>query len=208
MTFAKAIPIMAFGIDEAVLSQAANGDSDAQAILVRELRPHIEKQLLRYPLSDEDRRDLAQATLVQVLRRIGSFRGEASFSTWLFRVTANEALMLMRSQRRHRARLVDGLSLEELGSLPEAQHADQPEQEALDAERNAHVQSALAELPEDYREVVVAHYHMGLGLQEIADRLAVTESAVRSRLHRARSRLRESLQSFFGGDLAPAMQAA
>src|SRR5207253_2425111 len=127
--FAIGLVIMAFGIDENVLNKAASGDPEAQAQLVKELRPHIEKQLMRYPVADEDRRDLVRATLVQILRRIGSFRGEASFSTWLFRVTANEALMLMRSQRRHRARLVEGLSLEELGSLPELADPDQPEQD-------------------------------------------------------------------------------
>jgi RNA polymerase sigma-70 factor (ECF subfamily) len=136
------------------------------------------------------------------LRRLESFRGEASFSTWLFRVTANEALMLMRSQRRHRARLVEGLSLEDLGSLPGVQYDDQPEEQSLAAERTAQVQHALDELPDGYREVVVAHYHLGLGLQEIADQFAMTESAVRSRLHRARSRLRELLDSAFG-DLTP-----
>jgi RNA polymerase sigma-70 factor (ECF subfamily) len=194
---------MAFGIEGDVLAKAAQGDSDAQAILVARVRPHIEKQLLRYPVTEEDRRDLLQATLVQILRRIGSFRGEASFSTWLFRVTANEALMLMRSQRRHRSRLVEGLTLEDLGALPGVQNDDQPEEEALAAERTAHVQHALAELPDGYRDVVSLHYHQGLGLQEIADQLAMTESAVRSRLHRARSRLREMLESAFGGGLTP-----
>jgi len=56
------------------------------------------------------------------------------------------------------------------------------------------LRNALAELPEDYRHIVVAHYHDDQGLQEIADELCVTESAVRSRLHRARSRLRAILE--------------
>jgi RNA polymerase sigma-70 factor (ECF subfamily) len=57
------------------------------------------------------------------------------------------------------------------------------------------VRTALAELPDDYRDVVVAHYHLDLGLQEIAQRFDLTESAVRSRLHRARARLRALLES-------------
>jgi RNA polymerase sigma-70 factor (ECF subfamily) len=60
-------------------------------------------------------------------------------------------------------------------------------------ERDAKVRNAVASLPEDYRDVVVAHYTEDLGLQEIADRLELTESAVRSRLHRARARLRDVL---------------
>src|SRR5271154_4141148 len=111
---------MAFLIDSSTLTRASSGDPAALTRLATMLRPHIEKQLMRYPVTDEDRRDLVQATLMQVIRRVGSFRGDSSFSTWLFRVTANEALMMMRSQRRHRARLVEGLDLEDLGNLPAA----------------------------------------------------------------------------------------
>jgi RNA polymerase sigma-70 factor, ECF subfamily len=191
---------MAFSIDKSTLAKASQGDGSALTALVTAVTPHIEKQLLRYPLSDEDRRDLAQATLMQIIRRVGSFRGESSFSTWLFRVTANEALMMMRSQRRHRARLAEGLDLEDLANLPAANSAaERPTDELADAsaaqnERDAWVRSALDQLPEDYRDVVALHYHQDLGLQEIADRLATTESAVRSRLHRARSRLRSILE--------------
>src|ERR1700736_3179198 len=114
---------MAFSIDKATLEKASRGERAALSKLVRALEPHIDKQLLRYPLSEEDRRDLVQSTLMQIIRRVGSFRGDASFSTWLFRVTANEALMMMRSQRRHRARLVEGIDFDDLGSLPAANDA-------------------------------------------------------------------------------------
>lgn len=197
---------MALAIDKDVLDRAVSGERRAQNTLVALLAPHVEKQLLRYPLSDEDRRDLQQTTLMQVIRRLGSFRGDSSFSTWLFRVTANEALMLMRSQRRHRARLVEGLDLEDLAALPAAN--DQPGAEradtlAIQGEREQAVHRALAELPADYRDVVSLHYHLDLGLQEIADLLKLTESAVRSRLHRARSRLRNTLsESAIGLDWA------
>jgi RNA polymerase sigma-70 factor (ECF subfamily) len=189
---------MAFSLDKSTLEQASRGDAAALDTLARSLRPHIEKQLLRYPLSDDDRQDLLQSTLVQIIRRVGSFRGDSSFSTWLFRVTANEALMMMRSQRRHRARLVQGLDLEDLGNLPAANdaagNAARADVSAAQNERDARVRAALAELPSDYRDVVSLHYHEDLGLQEIADRLGSTESAVRSRLHRARLRLRAMLE--------------
>ncbi len=188
---------MAFSIDRLTLERASDGDTLALGALATELRPRIEKQLLRYPLSDEDRRDLVQSTLMQVIRRVGSFRGDASFSTWRFRVTANEALMMMRSQRRHRARLVEGLDLEELESLPAANDAASGRADgvAVASERDARVRQALDQLPADYRDVVSLHYHEDMGLQEIAQRLSTTESAVRSRLHRARSRLRSILEN-------------
>jgi RNA polymerase sigma-70 factor, ECF subfamily len=189
---------MGFALDKNLFDRALAGDARALNDLVTQLRPHVERQLLRYPVADEDRRDLLQATLMQVVRRLGSFRGDSSFSTWLFRVTANEALMLMRSQRRHRARLVEGLDLEELGALPamnDYQAAERADATAASNERDLRVRRALDELPLDYREVVMAHYHMDLGLQEIADRFDLTESAVRSRLHRARTRLRTLLEA-------------
>jgi RNA polymerase sigma-70 factor (ECF subfamily) len=200
---------MAFSIDKSTLEMASHGDAAALGELVATLRPHIEKQLLRYPLSDDDRQDLVQSTLMQIVRRVGSFRGDSSFSTWLFRVTANEALMMMRSQRRHRARLVQGLDLEDLGSLPAANdaalHGERADASAVQNERDARVRAALDSLPADYRDVVALHYHQDLGLQEIADRLGATESAVRSRLHRARSRLRAILEKSVGsGEIAAA----
>lgn len=187
---------MAFQIEQGILDRAVAGDTHALDTVLRTIRPNVERQLLRYPVSDEDRRDLLQATLMQIVRRLGSFRAESSFSTWLFRVTANEALMLMRSRRRHRARVVEGLDWEELASLPAVNDSTswQGDLGTSARQRDARVRTALSELPADYRDVVVAHYHMDLGLQEIADKLAISESAVRSRLHRARTRLRSLLE--------------
>ena len=101
-----------------LLERVKEGDKASLNLLTRSIRPHVERQLARYPVSDDDRLDLVQSTLLQVVRRIQSFRGDSSFTTWLFRVTANEALMLMRSQRRQRARIVEGLDFEDLSALP------------------------------------------------------------------------------------------
>lgn len=182
---------MAYVIDRDLVNRAISGDKDAEGLLVSMVRPHVERQLLRYPVTDEDRRDLLQTTLMTVVRRLDSFRAESSFSTWLFRVTANEALMLMRSQRRQRRRVTDALDWDDVAALP-AQDDTMLDGETLVAnqERDERVREALASLPEEYRDVVSLHYHMELGLQEIADKLELTESAVRSRLHRARTRLR------------------
>jgi RNA polymerase sigma-70 factor (ECF subfamily) len=197
------------GVLADVIRQAQGGDRGALNELTRLIRPNVERQLARYPVSDEDRLDLIQSTLLQVVRTLGSFRGDSSFTTWLFRVTANEALMLMRSQRRQRARVVEGLDFEELGLLPTVRSATSGDDAATLAEREAHVREALGELPEDYRDVVVAHYHEDLGLHEIARKLSVSESAVRSRLHRARVRLRAILSaSPAGREIAADLAAA
>ncbi|EYF06828.1 RNA polymerase sigma factor [Chondromyces apiculatus] len=196
------------GVLAEVIRRAQTSNRGALDELTRLIRPQVERQLARYPVSEEDRLDLVQSTLLQVVRTLGSFRGDSSFTTWLFRVTANEALMLMRSQRRQRARVVEGLDFEELGVLPTVRSITSEDDAASLAEREAHVREALGELPEDYRDVVMAHYHEDLGLQEIARKLAVSESAVRSRLHRARVRLRAILsQSPAGREIAAELAA-
>ncbi|HRG96082.1 MAG TPA: RNA polymerase sigma factor [Polyangiaceae bacterium] len=194
---------MAFGIEPQLLHRATLGDRAAMNDLLEEVAPVIEKQLLRYPVSDDDRRDLLQAALIQITRRVGSFRGDSSFSTWLFRVTANEALMMMRSQRRLRARISGGYELDDLADLAgTVEHG--AEHAAAQLEEAAAVQEAIRTLPDDYREVVVAHYASDLSLHEIAATMSLTESAVRSRLHRARARLRAELSTT---DFAPAAAA-
>ena len=176
-----------------LIGRIKSGERGAMSELMRRIRPNIERQLARYPVSDDERLDLLQSTLLQVVRTVATFRGDSSFTTWLFRVTANEALMLMRSRRRLRARVVQGLDFEDLSALPTARTSVTSDDMAYLAERSAHVRTALDELSEDYRDVVIAHYHEDLGLQEIAQRFMVSESAVRSRLHRARARLKEIL---------------
>ncbi|MBK6459606.1 MAG: RNA polymerase sigma factor [Myxococcales bacterium] len=194
---------MAFGIQPELLQRAALGDRESMNHLLTEVVPVIEKQLLRYPVSEDDRRDLLQAALIQITRRVASFRGDSSFSTWLFRVTANEALMLMRSQRRLRARISSGYELDDLAGLAGTEEHGAEHSAALRDEAHA-VQAAVRTLPDDYREVVVAHYTADLSLHEIATTLSLTESAVRSRLHRARARLRAELAAT---EFAPAVAA-
>jgi RNA polymerase sigma-70 factor (ECF subfamily) len=178
-----------------VIARALAGDAAAIAHIVTEAAPHIERQLLRYPFTEDDRRDLVQTTSMQVLRRLASFRGDSSFSTWLFRVTTNEALMWMRSQRRLRARITPVADFEATVADRASDDGDHPAARLERGETHAQVTSALDALPDDYRDVVVAHYHRELGLEAIARELRISESAVRSRLHRARLRLRVLLEA-------------
>ena len=108
--------------------------------------------------------------------------------------------MLMRAQRRLRARSVLGLDLEYFGILVLVRSlARNPATVALRPQSASELRDALAELPEDDRRIgVAARYHEDRGLQEIAEKLRVTESLVRSRLHRARSRLRAISGTWWG----------
>ena len=183
---------MTLFVNPSIIRDAQDGDLVALGMIARQVEPFIVRQLKRYPVSAEDRQDLLQIVLMRLSSKIGSFRGDASFATWLFRVTANEALMLMRSNRRHSGRLVDG-PLEDDRTGASGENQDSVIDVAATAERDARVLDALTEIPEPYKNVVVAHYLLDLDLHQIARRFGITESAVRSRLHRARLRLRAKL---------------
>ena len=183
-------------VDESLLQRARAGESSAVDSVVHKVRPLIERQLLRYPISDEDRHDLLQITLIRVMCRLDTFRGDSSFGTWVYRVTTNEALMLMRAQRRHQTRVAEGVDIEavdaERTSLDD-EYEHQGDACAAQSQRNAWIRNALTNLSKAHRDVLIAHYHLDLGLHEIAHRLELSKGAVRSRLHRARRHLRAML---------------
>lgn len=164
--------------------------------MIRALIPLVASYLRRFPLSEEDRVDVLQAALVQVWRSLGNYRHEAKFSTWVYRITANEALMMMRKVRRRRAQTADlsleDLPLEEIGG----DESSQPDEDGLDDARVAaheRLREAFAALPDHYRAVLFAHYAEEQPLHKIAAGLATTESSIRSRVHRARVMLRRGM---------------
>lgn len=172
-------------IDDVLLAQ--RGDPRALDRVVRAVTPSAQAMLRRFPLSEEDRHDALQNTLLRVCLALPSYRQEARFSTWLYRVCANEALMLMRKVRVRQSREAD-VDPEDVALLLTVE-AEEPGKD-----RHEEVQEALASLPEHYRSVLAAYYGEGRGLDDIAASSVETESAVRARVHRARQLLRRRLE--------------
>lgn len=182
--------------DRELVSKAMAGDKTALSTLLQRYRPVVMRHLQRYPVDDADRKDLLQEAMLQVVRKLHTFRGDAQFSTWLYRVTANAALMRMRSERRRRATSLEDANPEQDGMplVPAGgEWAERADKRMENRQLNLRLEKALAELPHGYREVVIEHYIEGRPLQGVADNLGTTESAVRSRLHRARASLRRML---------------
>ena len=189
-------PELAGQSDAELIQRSRAGEQDALSTLLLRYRPVVIRHLQRYPIDDADRKDLLQEALLQVVRKLHTFRGDAQFSTWLYRVTANAALMRMRSERRRRATSLDESNPEEHGIAPNSAGGEWAER--ADRRLEAHqlevrLGQALADLPHAYREVVIEHYLEGRPLQGVADLLGASESAIRSRLHRARASLRKML---------------
>jgi RNA polymerase sigma-70 factor (ECF subfamily) len=135
-----------------------------------------------------DAEDVSQEVLLQVVRKLDTFRGDAELTTWLYRVTVNAALQYRRRQARRPERTLD-VSLECI-----APHdGDVPDGEALRGELRQHLDRAIARLPPIYRDVFVLADVEDLPNAEIGQLLGLSVPAVKSRLHRARLALREAL---------------
>jgi RNA polymerase sigma-70 factor (ECF subfamily) len=159
---------------------------------------HLARRLLS---NAADAEDVTQDVFVQVLRKLPTFRGEAAFSTWLYRVTVNAALAYRRKRAmRQMARLPESLedfSEDSRHRAPVRSWMKEPSQEALDQETHRQIEGALAGLPEIYRAVDVLADVDELSAPEIAVLLGLTVAAVKSRLHRARLLMRTALAPYF-----------
>jgi RNA polymerase sigma-70 factor (ECF subfamily) len=167
----------------------------------RDYAPRIYNLARRMLSNDADAEDVTQDVLLQVVRKLGTFRGEAAFPTWLHRVTVNAALAHRRKRAsREEHRLRDPLeSLFEDGKLavPVRKWSIRPEQAVLDRETHEVIEKAISQLPEIYRDVYILADVEGLPNAEIGDLLGLSVPAVKSRLHRARLLMREALAPYF-----------
>jgi RNA polymerase sigma-70 factor (ECF subfamily) len=150
--------------------------------------------------NDADAEDVTQDVLLQVVRKLDTFRGESGLTTWLHRVTVNAALLHRRKQTRRREQSVRP----PLDVLPNAERVsptrsspEAPEQRVLDRETHELIERAIARLPEIYRDVYVLADVEGLSNAEIGEILELAVPAVKSRLHRARLMMREALTPHF-----------
>lgn len=167
----------------------------------RDHAPRIYNLARRMLGNDADAEDVTQDVLLQVVRKLDTFRGEAALPTWLHRVTVNAAL----AHRRKRANRNEGRVYDPLDSFgDEGSHAGPvrpwpigPEQAALDKETHELIERAIIDLPETYRDVYVLADVEGLPNAEIAEMLGLSVSAIKSRLHRARLLMRSALARHF-----------
>jgi RNA polymerase sigma-70 factor, ECF subfamily len=134
-----------------------------------------------------DAEEVAQEVFLRVHYSLGSFRGDAQFSSWLYRITFNLSVNL-KERVRYRAPHLSDESLTGLRAVEPSPH-----DRLATAERHQVLAGCLTELPEVYQSALRLHYWMGSSINEIAELLAVPENTVKSYLHRARGLLRAML---------------
>lgn len=172
----------------------------------REFAPRIFHIARRMLGNDADAEDVTQDVLVQVIRKLDTFRGDAQLSTWLHRVTVNAALAFRQKRTNRQKHETTEAAADVLETAPPAgpvkRWAVGPDEPVLAAEQAAVIERAIAELPSPFRDVYVLADVEGLPNQDIADMLGLSVPAVKSRLHRARLRMRDSLAPHFEGGMA------
>jgi RNA polymerase sigma-70 factor (ECF subfamily) len=168
--------------------------------VVQEHGPRVYHVAWRMLANDADAEDVTQDVLLQVVRKLDTFRGESSLATWLHRITVNAALAHRRKRALIRERQVkDPLDLFPGSTHPIAgrQRSTGPDEQALNRELRQLIDGALAGLPSMYRDVYVLSDVEGLANAEIGSLLDLSLPAVKSRLHRARLMMREALAPHF-----------
>jgi RNA polymerase sigma-70 factor (ECF subfamily) len=186
--------------EAALVDRAKAGDVNAFADLVRESQAEVYTLAYRLTGNEDDARDVAQDAYLRAFKGLKRFRGDARFSTWMYRITANCASShLSRRSRSGHDELSDDDTL--LDERPESNPEGMAEAGALRDRMTA----ALAELPAPLRTVVVLRDVYDLPHEAIASELGITEAAAKVRLHRARRKLRERLFPMPGEEKARAV---
>lgn len=175
---------------EELVRAAAEGDQDAFAQLVALHEKRVYALAVRMTGSREDAADVAQEAFLAAWRGLPSFRGEAGFATWLYRLTANAAIDQLRRGRRRRGEA--SLNDEELG-LDAVDPAPTPQERAENEGLREAVRWAMGELSREHRQVLALREFQELSYEEIAGQLGVDLGTVKSRLSRARGALRKIL---------------
>lgn len=181
------------------------GDRAEFTRLVETYYTPIYRLALKMLMREQDAEDVLQTTFLKALQHIGDFEGRSSLSTWLYRIAANEALMMLRRKRPEIS--IDEEPDEADSSLPMPEQFTDwcclPEQEFAGIEAKRQLDRAIQQLPEKLRIVFLLRDIEGLSIKETGEALNLTETAVKTRLLRARLALREQLSTYFSERLAP-----
>lgn len=176
-------------LEDAIVQRSVKGDREAFEQLVQLYERRVYTMALRMVGSPEDAYDLSQETFLRVYRSIRTFRGEAKFSTWIYKIVSNLCITFLR--RKNRIRQIP-LEQEADGgfeiSLPDDRFNPELVLERVEISRT--IEQALKTLSEEHRAIFILRELNGLSYAEIGEILSLEEGTVKSRLFRAREKLR------------------
>lgn len=177
--------------DEQIVARVCAGESQLFALLMRRHNQKVFRAARAILRRDDEAEDVMQDAYVRAFAHLSEFKGEARFSTWLTRIAVHEAFARVRRERRFQS--LDAATEET--SIMSRQAPSTPEQRVADAELGAVLDHAIDALPEEFRLVFVLRSVEQLSGAEVAEVLGVPEQTVKTRLFRARERIRAELET-------------
>ena len=180
--------------EKALIRRAQQGEMNAFRELVERSKANVHRLAYDLTGSRHDAEDLAQEVFVKAFRSIASFRADAAWGTWIYRITVNAC-----HDHRKRRKPTDEYDEADDGAAGDDQSPG-PDRQAEAEVMKRHIEEALDRLPEREREVFVLRHYHDLPLKEIADALRLAEGTVKSHLFRAIQQLRREL-AFYRSDL-------
>ncbi len=163
---------------------AAGGNIEAFELIYGRYHRRTYSLCLRMTSSQTVAEDLTQEVFIQLFRKIGSFRGDSAFSTWLHRLTVNQVLM------HFRRRSVKNERTSEDGEMPEQVVSGSTNPNRMQIVDRIALKNAIAELPNGYRNVFILHDVEGFEHEEVARKMGISVGTSKSQLHKARLKLR------------------
>lgn len=193
-----------------LIRRAALREPDAIRHIVRTHNQRLYRLARAVVGSNADAEEVLQEAYLRAFEHLAGFRGESSLSTWLCRITLNEALMRVRRQRRLKtvAESAGIAAAAQIIPFPTSQSDDDPERTMAQRQLIQLVEQATDELPETFRTVFVARVIEGLSVEETAALFGLQPATVKTRLHRARKMVRERLEAQIGPVLMDAFPFA
>ena len=187
-------------VDADLVRRAKQGDEAAFAGLVERHQGRVYQHASRLMGNAQDAEEVLQDTFLQVFRNLDRFEERSKFSTWVYRIATNEALMRLRRVGRRREVSLDDMPVAAVEHASEGVQAlaRTAVDHVMDREIREALQAAVAELPEEYRVVFVLRDVDDLTNAEVAEILDLSIAAVKSRLHRARLFLRDRIAGVVG----------
>jgi len=184
------------GEEEHLIEGLRAGDESAYEVLIGRFQQPIYNLVCRLLRDPGDACDVVQDVFLKIFRRIGSFRGDSSLKTWIYRIAVNEAHNHSRWDGRHRRQEVDLDGGEDSRSYSNTLPArgESPFDYVLDRERHHLIEEALADLDPSFRSVIVLRDVEDLSYEEIAEVLQIPLGTVKSRILRGREWLRKELE--------------
>ncbi len=182
--------------DSEIIDLIIIGDRNLYRVLIERYQPMVFRTCMGFLHNKEDADDLTQDVFIQTYQTLTAFKGNASFSTWIYRIAVNACLNKVRrsSKNSFLQRFENVFGSEKEYSFPTADD-ENPENQLIRTERNEWVERALNSLPEKQRTAIVLSKYDDLSQREIAEIMETTEGAVEALLQRAKINLREKLSS-------------